>query len=323
MGGNFYDGMQMSQSSQPGPDNSRHVSPWVARLPIQLEIVLKGHLLNWLWRSRVHRREVRTSLIAERIPYYFQRYLYVLEGLPELPPVHNDDAEKIYTIWLQGEKAAPPLVQACFRSVRRHCTQELVVLDEKSLFDYISLPEMILAKRRRGRISHAHFADICRVELLHSHGGYWMDATDFVTAPIPAEITAQDFFMYMTGQKVGSPYSFVQNCFIRARKNAYLLEAWRAMILEYWRCESREFDYFMHQLLFKTMVTYDAKCRAYFNQMPHIDQDPTHELWWGYGHKPYTPELYEKITKDAFFQKTTYKGAPIVPGSIADYMLKL
>ena len=247
-----------------------------------------------------------------------------LVNLAKLLVENNDKNDKIFTLWLQGEDNAPPLVKACFRSVRRHCKQELVVLDEKTVFDYISLPDVIIEKRKKGKISHAHFADICRVELLYNHGGYWLDSTGFVTAPIPDWIEQEDFFVYMAGQNVGFPYSFMQNCFIRARKGAYLLDAWRAMILDYWTHENSNFDYFMHQLLFKTLVTYDPRAKKHFAKMPHVDQDPTHMLWWDYHNKPFDKKQFDKVTSGAFFQKLTYRGSENpAPGTYADEIIKM
>lgn len=209
----------------------------LARLVALSKIILFGHVLNWFWRDRETRRAVRSDVLSRVIPCYFMRYLPAAAAVPERPVEKNDKNEKIFTIWLQGENNAPPLVQACFRSVRKNCTQELVVLDEKTLRDYITLPDIIWQKRAKGQIKNAHFADICRVELLYEHGGIWLDSTGFATAPIPDWIIKEDFFVYMAGQHVGSPYSFMQNCFIRARRGAYLLDAWRAMILDYWTHE--------------------------------------------------------------------------------------
>ena len=114
----------------------------------------------------------------------------------------------------------------------------------------------------------------------------------------------------------------MQNCFIRARKGACLLDAWRAMILDYWLHENHSFDYFMHQLLFKTLVENDARAIKYFAQMPHVDQDPTHALWHEYKHKPYDAKLFKKLTKDAFFQKCAYADAPL-PGTFAEAITKM
>lgn len=71
----------------------------------------------------------------------------------------------------------------------------------------------------------AHYVDICRVELLYEYGGYWLDSTCFVTAPIPEWICRQDFFVYMAGHETPYSYSFIQNCFIRARKEPYSAES--------------------------------------------------------------------------------------------------
>ena len=279
----------------------------IAKLLAMSDVIIRGHILNWPWRSRVHRRAVRSDVISNVIPRYFKRYLPAAAKVVEQPVIKDDKNEKIWTIWLQGERKAPKLVKACFNSVRKNCKQELVVLDEETIFDYISLPQEIIDKYKRGMIAHAHFADICRVELLYEHGGIWLDATAFATAPIPSWIIKEDFFVYLAGKNVGSPYSFMHNCFIRARKGAYLLAAWRAMILDYWMHENHNFDYFMHQLLFKTLVMNDPRAKKYFAKMPHVDQDS-----------------FDKITAGAFFQKTTYNSSwakNIVPGTFADVMI--
>ena len=143
-----------------------------------------------------------------------------------------------------------------------------------------------------------------------------------MTIPIPKWIPDEDFFVYLVGDGGAFAYSFMQNCFIRARRGAYLLDAWRAMILDYWVHENRSFDYFMHQLLFKTLVTNDPRAKKYFEKMPHVDQGPTHMLWWDYAEKPFDKKLFDKLTGGAFFQKTTYAQAKNpVPGSFADVMI--
>ncbi|MBO4480034.1 MAG: hypothetical protein J5742_00215 [Alphaproteobacteria bacterium] len=288
------------------------------------KIILRGHVFNWFWRPRGVRRKIRSNILADLLPKYFKRYLPAAASIPERKVINDDENEKIFTLWLQGEENAPDLIKACFRSVRRHCKQELVVLDENTIFDYITLPKEIVEKRRAGKIKHAHFADICRVELLYEHGGFWLDSTGFVTAPIPDWITNEDFFVYMAGNKVGSPYSFMQNCFIRARKGAYLLDAWRAMILDFWMHEDHNLDYFMHQLIFKTLVQNDPRAEKYFAKMPHVDQTPTHALWWAYGAKPFNQEVFDKVTSGSFFQKTTYNSPwvkDIQEGTFADVMV--
>jgi len=287
------------------------------------DIILRAHLLNPFWLSRGERRARRCAVATEAIPRYLRRYVPAAAALPLTPVVKDDAHEKAFSMWQQGEENAPPIVQACFRSIRKHCAQELIVVNERTMADYIDLPGFVMDKRKAGQIANAHFSDIVRVELLHNHGGLWMDATGFVSSPVPQQIIGQDFFVFLAGQ-VGSPYSFIQNCFIRSRKGAYLLAAWRAVILEFWKSEPREFDYFMHQLMFKALVRNDPRAAEFFAKMPHIDQDPTHALWWTYHDKPFDQKIFDEITSKVFFQKLTYRQAEHpIPGSFADAMLKM
>ena len=282
------------------------------------KIVVQGHILNWFWRPRAVRSAVRCDVFSRVAPKYFKRYLPAAAAVKDVPVVKDDANEKIYTMWQQGEENAPALIKSCFRSIRRHCKQELVVMDDNNFDQYVHLPPEIVAKYRAGKIRRAHFADIVRVQVLFEHGGFWIDSTAFLTAPIPREIVDRDFFVYMVGN-AGQKYSYMQNCFIRARRGAYLLAAWRAMILDYWMHENKSFDYFMHQLIFRTLVENDPRAIKYFAEMPHIDQDPTHALWHDYKFHPYDKDLFEKLTRDAFFQKCAYADAPR-PGTFSEFI---
>jgi hypothetical protein len=300
---------------------------------VRAEMFVKGKLQPWLGSES---RRVSRYKVLDR---YFDRFLPAAELVGDTGAGVTSGAsasvgvvgavgavggkENIFSLWLQGEDQAPPLVTACMRSIRRNCTeQQLVVLDQKSLFDYIDMPGWIMDKYRGGKMRAAHFADVARVELLHNHGGFWLDATCFATAPIPKFIVDEEFFVYRTGH-VYTP-TFIQNCFIRSRKGAWLLEAWRAMIHEYWRREPDAIDYFMHQLLFKKLVQGDLRAMERFGAMPQVDQDPTHVVWWNYGRQPFDGELFARLTADAFFQKTAYHSSWATnppSGSFADEMI--
>ena len=125
----------------------------IAKFFAMSDVILRGHILNWPWRNREKRRLVRSNIISNVIPRYFQRYLPAAASIPERKVVKDDKNEKIWTIWFQGEDSAPKLVKACFRSVRRHCKQELIVLDENTIFDYITLPQEIVKKYKDGKLS--------------------------------------------------------------------------------------------------------------------------------------------------------------------------
>lgn len=286
-----------------------------------LKIILFGHLLNF--GSRIKRREKRQTVVGNVVTSYMERYLPKQNEIIEKKPVKDDKNEKIWALWLQGEENAPDLIKTCYKTIKKHCKQELVVLNENNLYDYIDLPDYIKEKRKKGYISGAHFSDIVRVELLYKFGGFWMDSTLYVTDKIPDYIVNEDFFIFLAGNVGGgSKYSFMQNCFIRSRKGSYLLSAWRNMILKYWKEHNHQMDYFMHQIIFKCLVLNDEKAKKYFETMPHVVQDPTHYLWWDYRDKPFDEKVFREKTKDAFFQKTTFKGNKYIPGSFSDILSK-
>ena len=287
-------------------------------------LLLEGHLLNPVWDGEERHRARRCKAFGRILMDYMRKnWLQAADNVPVTPVIRNDHEERIFTLWLQGEEQAPDIVKSCFASIRKHCTQPLVILDGKTVFDWITLPEAIVEKYRAGKIKPAHFADICRVELLHTYGGYWLDSTCYVSAPIPAWITEHDFFVFMAGEKVHGNYSFIQNCFIRARKGSYLLEAWRAMILDYWLHEDRRVDYFQHQVMFRTLVTYNGTAAKLFGEMAQLDQYPTHLYLYEYKDLPYDEKVLLQAAEEGFFyQKTSYRDLEnIVPGSFADHLV--
>lgn len=256
---------------------------------------------------------------------YLRRYLSSFAEVEDDSRNYSPDPdEKIFSIWFQGEQDAPPLVQACWRSIRKHCTQELVVLDEKTVFDWIKLPDYVVKKWKAGKIRPAHFADICRIELLYQHGGLWLDATDYVFAPMPQWLLDQDFFVFLSGEKQRGSYSFIQNCFIRSRKGSYLMKAWREAVLAYWKEEDRTIDYFVHQLLFKMVVENNKVAAEYFQRMRKLDQDATHTIWFENADKPYDEDTFHQLTSAAVFQKTDFKSEDArnpKPGTFADKLI--
>src|SRR5574344_19861 len=320
------------------------------RLNASLKVALQGHLFNWPWRPRAERRRVRGEVTRKVVLSYLDRYVpafcnvapdepdassiaassgtIVSSSNPAVYPASAVPAadEKIFSIWLQGEQNEPPVVRSCLGSIRANCSRELVVLDSSSLPEWIQLPGYIVDKWKSGKMRHAHFSDICRLELLYRYGGLWMDATDFVTADIPAWIWDEDFFLYTSGDKVGGSYSFVQNCFIRARKGNYLVKAWREAAFEYWKHEDSTIDYYTHQLLFEKVVECNPLATELFEKMPKHVQDPTHDAWFIYGSKPFDAASFAEICSRSAFQKTEFKSARAispVPGSFNDEMIKM
>lgn len=294
-----------------------------------LKFIWKGHITNWLWRDKLKRRICRNLAFGEYKMTYLQKYAdYASKIKPE--PFTAEDAvaagnDKIFTLWFQGEENAPEIVKKCLESIRKVYGDRFVVLTDETLEDYIKLPDFIMEKWREKKIVAANFSDLVRIELLYQHGGYWFDATDFLTGLIPEIIEAAPFFMYVTSD-VFFPHMFVQTCFMRGKKHDPLMGMWRRLVHEYWRKEEMACEYFLVHMLLKLLVANNSEAKLLFEQMPHLPMDPTHMLWNEIGNLPFNEELYHKMCKAAFFQKCSYKPQrrgvnKIIPGSMADYVI--
>ena len=297
----------------------------IKRFTTYLRIALFGHVLNWVWRPGNIRRCCRGEVTRKAVLDYLRQYAPYISDIPEDAP-SEPEPERIFSIWLQGEDQAPAIVRACWRSIRRCCSQELVILDDKTLPQWIELPDYIMRKWKEGRMRPAHFTDICRTELLLRHGGVWMDATDFATASIPDYVMNEDFFIFRSDGRLSGSYAFVQNCFFRARKGSYLLKVWNEAIQTYWKYEDSTMDYYVHQMLFGLAVSCNPRARALFERMPALSQDATHALWWDYRDRPFSREVFDRVTSGTFFQKTEYKSRSAsspLPGSFSDVMQRM
>lgn len=304
--------------------NSR-ISRIAGRVVQNMHLIWHGHILNPVWNSREERRRKRYKATLSSAMGYLERYADDVKKMTPRPPQNPaNEPERAFTIWYQGEENAPELVKACIRSMRRHLDMEVVVIDKDTLSDWIQLPDYVMEKWKKGMISHTAFSDICRVELLYQHGGLWFDATDFVTAPVPRYIMDCDVFIFLAGNKIRGAYAFIQSCFIRARKGNPLLGIWREAIFRYWRDEDSKIDYFIHHLLLLLSVRNNEIAAREIERMPHVAQDPTHALWGPHCADPYDPTLFTSLTKDSFFQKTSYKDKrlnSLPPNSIAEFII--
>ena len=80
----------------------------------------------------------------------------------------------------------------------------------------------------------------------------------------------------------------------------------------------------MHQMLFGAAVAANPRAAELYAEMPHLDQDPTHVLWYDWADRPYDEAKLHEICAPALFQKTDYKTSSArnpIPGSFADILL--
>lgn len=264
------------------------------------------------------RHKVRYALNPlndQRVEQYFRKQ-YILPFVKDSHSLNyqkgtkniDEGCEYIWQCWLQGKEQAPEVVKMCLASVEKYKkdNQKIIIITSKNYTNYVNLPTVIIEKWKKGVISAAHFADILRVNLLASYGGYWIDATCLLTAPTPDAIDRTHIFMYNSAGEFD--FTLIQNCFIHATASNYLIQVWCLFINQFWTKESKLLHYFQHHLIFKALITTVSQAKEEFQKMPVISEKETQTLMkFILAGPPYNEQEFEKIKEKSFMHKLTYK----------------
>lgn len=127
------------------------------------------------------------------------KYLPSKDSEITIPTPKKIVKDSIWVCWLQGERQMPDLAKICLQSIRHNANgHEVILLTADNYNQYVHLPEIALRRYERRQISHAHFADIIRMNLLTQQGGLWLDATMLISAPIDESIFTRPIFSIKT-----------------------------------------------------------------------------------------------------------------------------
>lgn len=215
----------------------------------------------------------------------------------------GDESEKVWVCWFQGIENAPEIVQNCIKSLKYHIKdREIVFLNKGNIKDYVNLPDYIYEKWEKGIIPYAQFSDILRIELLIEHGGIWLDATTYLTAPLPEYITDSDFFVYHDGLFDKETVN-MGNWLIRSKANNILLNETQNLLLKYWENENYLCHYFLFHMFFRTVTDiYEDE----WQKMPYYNQMDNHILAIDFC-KEFDKKRFEQIKNITSVHKLTHK----------------
>jgi hypothetical protein len=220
-----------------------------------------------------------------------------------LPKKHSN---KVWVCWMQGMENAPALVQCCFQSLCKNLKdREVVLITASNMKDYADIPSYILEKYEQGVITHTHFSDLLRIELLCRHGGTWIDSTVFCSGgDIPSYMLNSELFLFQN-LKPGADGSIlnVSSWFITACANNKILLAVRALLWKYWKENNFLVDYFLlHHFIMMVSEFYDEEWRKtvqFPNSFPHILLLMLFEK--------FNQEKWDAVTASCPFHKLAYK----------------
>lgn len=216
------------------------------------------------------------------------------------------EKRKVWICWLQGLDSAPYVVQRCVKSIKNNVTdREIVIITSDNYLDYTDFPDYILEKYKQGLISHTHFSDLLRLELLMRHGGTWIDSTVFCSGRnIPNYMLESNFFVFQN-LKPGSDGSVTNtsNWFISARQGNRIIAAERYLLFTYWKNHSTIIDYFLFHHFMNIVAEFYSDAWQYIvpypNSLPHVLLLRMFE--------PYDENLWKNLKEICPFHKLSYK----------------
>lgn len=213
------------------------------------------------------------------IKNYLKQYVVTSKSKPIYNDAHISELP-IWQLWLQGWDKTPNVVQFCTKQVDKYVSNRKIIrLTENDIYDYISLPEYIVDKRKRGIIGNAHFSDIIRVCLLEKYGGTWIDATVLLTEEIPQKILSSNFFVFtVPNEKKIRQFHISSNWFIHAKPQHLFISNIKLALFKYWEAEKKLLDYFIFHIMFSMVIESNSVLTHEWQKMPKLLNDKPHAL---------------------------------------------
>ncbi len=268
----------------------------VWRLFDRFHYIKDQDILNQVWQYKVYKRLYKK--------YAHFKHIYT----PKISAT-NPYPNKIWVCWLQGEGNAPLLVQKCIASIRKYAgDKEVVIITNDNLSQYITFPDFILKNKVKGRITNTHFSDLIRIYLLAQYGGIWIDATVYLTGPLPIYTLNTPLFCYKTTPTGTVPIK-MSSWFISAQPNHEIIVRAQQLITEYWKHHSWLCHYYLFHLLFSIAIDSRIHLKQQWETIPYFNNCIPHTLSTEIT-MPYHTERWEQIKQISPIHKLTYKLSP-------------
>ena len=229
-------------------------------------------------------------------------------------------SNKVWMLWFSGFESAPPIVKACYYSVKKNMPdREVIFLSESNVSDYIELPDYILKKRKKQLIGLAHFADIIRIQLLCTHGGMWIDSTVLCTASSTDFKKIIDAPLFLYHDVLDEHVRRASNWLIVNNGNGKVLSLTRELLFRYWKDYNYSVNYLFLDLL---MALASRRYPEEWNSMPPYNNYDVRVMQKEMLNE-FSLERWNEYLKMASFHKLTYKPrGDNPPNSTFNYIIK-
>lgn len=243
----------------------------------------------------------RNRIIRKKIQEISDTKLVTTE--PERP----SDPLPIWFFWMQGAENLPCIPRLCLNYAQKNANgHPVIVVSETNLSEYVQLPDHILQLYQQGRITPTNLSDIIRLGLLSKYGGLWIDATLFITRPLPADLFSLPFFSikhHPVGHFV-SDGQWSSFCISAWRNHPLILNAFH-ILTDYWAHEDIQIDYFFVDCAFDLLYHTDNASRLAIDAVPFTNEN-IYRLNCLLPLK-YDEAQFTELTRDTYLFKLSWK----------------
>ena len=230
------------------------------------------------------------------------------EQMPERPagPV------PVWCCWWQGEDQMPELVKMCNDRLRRLLPEdqaELRMITQENYKTYVELPDYIIEKFEQGKMSITALSDILRVALLAEYGGFWIDATVFISDYFPTEFITRDYY----AQRMYDPIKWKREAckgrwcgfLMGGRAGNIIFLLLRDAFFAWWKEHNSVIDYVILDYFLLSGYKNIPAIQSQVDNLP--DNNPDVFEMYKVLDRPYSDALYSRLTKETNLHKLTYK----------------
>lgn len=221
----------------------------------------------------------------------------------------------IWVFWWQGERNMPPIVKCCLESIKKHADNHPVkIVTQHNIDKYLNIPQHIITRMHQNTggmmqgMSFIHFSDYVRMALLWEHGGIWLDATCFLSAPLSIS-RATILTSIRTNYLEKIPNKGLWNIYyLGAAKHNALFGFLKDMISEYWKNNEFIIDYFFTDYCIGIAYDLYPDIRQMIDELPllHSNHD-SHSIYFLLNHA-YDINTCSEILSNVSLHKLTWKG---------------
>lgn len=224
-----------------------------------------------------------------------------------VPPNKIEENAPIWFCWFQGKDHMPDIVKVCYHSIIKNNPSRIInVIDFNNLKSWIDIPPVIQEAYKSNNLSLAHYADYCRVRLLKTYGGIWVDATILCNAPL-VNINNYSFYSIKNekeNQLYVSDYKWSVN-FLCSSPNNPLFSILEEMFVIYFSKFKKTIDYFLLDYFIAVLYDELPAIRQMIDMIPYNNPDFNHFI--EKINTQYKQPEYLAITKENQLFKLSWK----------------